>query len=192
MRMRLAIIGGLAIVLGSTAPALANHFHAGGEIKLMPVGSIGTSSGTVSDSSSTSFAFGLQGFFDYEIVPHLYLGVAPQLIFNVKSSDSSGSSAQELDLFGRVMVRYPVADKIQLFGYLAPGFSVIFVPDKPSGFSNPTGFVLGFAGGVSYSLSPTLFVAGEIGYQFGFQSSGGADFKTQYLHIGFAFGAMFE
>lgn len=189
MRIRIASIV-VALVLGSSAPALA-HFHAGAEVNLMPVGSVSVSAGGFSASSSTAVAFALQGFFDYEIVPHLYLGVAPQFIFNVKSSDAS-SSAEELDLLGRVMGRYPVADKIQLFGYLAPGFSVIFVPDKPSGVSNPTGFVLDFAGGVSYSFTPTLFIAGEIGYQFGFQSANGVDFKTQYLHIGVAFGAMFE
>ena len=120
---------------------------------------------------------------------NLYVGVAPQLILNVKGKDDS-SSGQELDLFARIMGRYPVADKVQLYGYLAPGFSIIFPPDLP-GVSNPTGFVLGFAGGVSYSITPTLFGSGEVGYQIGFQSTGGSDLKTRYLHIGFVIGAMF-
>ena len=184
MRIPLAIFVAF-IILGSNAPARA-HSHAGGAFKLMPVGTVTVGSA----SADTAVAFAIQGFFDYEIVRYLYIGAAPQLILNVKDKDAS-SSGEQLDLFARIMVRYPVGQKIQLYGYLAPGFSVIFVPDKPSGFSNPTGFVLGFAGGVSYSITPSLFVGGEIGYQIGFQSSGGTDFKTRYLHIGFVIGTMF-
>jgi hypothetical protein len=185
MRIRLAILVAV-IVLAFGAPARA-HSHAGGAFKLMPVGTITAGIG----STDAAFAFAIQGFIDVEIVRYLYIGFAPQLILNVKGQDDTGSAGQELDLFARVMGRYPIASNVQLYGYLAPGFSVIFVPDKAPGFSNPTGFVLGFAGGVSYSITPRLFIAGELGYQWGFQSSGGTDFKTRYLQIGFVIGTMF-
>ena len=186
MRIPLAILVAV-IVLGSNAPARA-HSHAGVALKLMPVGTIETSGG----STDTSVAFAIQPFIDFEVLrPFLYIGVAPQLILNVKGDDAFGSSGQELDLFARVMGRIPVAHNIQLYGYLAPGFSVIFVPDKAPGFNNPTGFVLGFAGGISYSITPSLFIAGEIGYQVGFQSSDGTDFKSRFLSLGFVIGTMF-
>jgi len=180
MRTRLAII---AVVL---APLSARaDLHLGAQVNVMPVGTI--EAGAI--STDAAVAFGLQGFIDYGLTRNFYIGAAPQLILNVKSKDSD-SSAQELDLFGRVMLRLPVAPGIQLFGYLAPGYSVIFVPDKPPGVSNPTGFVLGFAGGISYSFTRELFLAGELGYQIGFQSTDGNDFRSRYLHIGLALGVM--
>ena len=47
-------------------------------------------------------------------------------------------------------------------------------------------------GEASWEIHADAVHCGRIGYQFGFQSANGVDFKTQYLHIGVAFGAMFE
>jgi hypothetical protein len=158
----------------------------------MPVGTFKAAAGGLSASSDAKFAFGIVPTFDYNINEYLFVGLAPQIILNVIPKDADGKAAKELDLRARVGGNAKVADTIRLFGYLAPGYSIIMFPDKMDGLSNPAGFVLGFAGGALFDLTPSVFANAEVGYQVGFQSvsfmGASADLKTNYLHIGLGIG----
>jgi hypothetical protein len=158
----------------------------------MPVGTFKVEALGVSQSADTKFAFGIVPTFDYNINEYFFAGLAPQIILNVIPKDAMGSAGKELDLRARVGGNAKIADTIRLFGYLAPGYSIIMIPDKMSGESNPAGFVLGFAGGAIFDLTSQLFANAEVGYQVGFQSISymgvSADTKTNYLHIGLGIG----
>lgn len=160
----------------------------------MPGGKLKVASGSASADSDLAFAFGLAPVLDYSINQFLFVGLAPQYIFNVKGKDSTGSAGSELDLRVRVGGNAKVADTLMLYGYLAPGYSILMQPDsdKPNGADNPKGFVLAFAAGAMLDFTPTFFGTGELGYQVGYQKTTFAgtdiDVKTNFFHIGIGVG----
>jgi hypothetical protein len=140
----------------------------------LTLGALGTA------SNDTAFAFGVMPAVDYTFTPYFFVGFEPQLTFNVKGKNASGDAAKMLDLLLRVGGNAPVADTIELYGYLAPGYSIVM----PSAGDNATGFVLGFHGGAIFDLTPKLFLNAELGYQLGYQSIHDLDFKLNYFQIG--------
>jgi len=153
-----------------------------------PLGTFETKAGGVNLSGDMAFAFGLRPAFDYSINEYFFVGVSPQFLLNVKGEDAD-DAGKELDLLVRVGGHAPVADKLHLYGYLAPGYSIIY---PPTGSDDPAGFVLGITAGAIYSFSDKLFAVADIGYQLGFQEVTvlGADFdyRLRYLLIGLGVG----
>ena len=84
----------------------------------------------------------------------------------------------------RVGAGAPVAEKMQVYGYLSPGYSIVSPPQGDS----PKGFVIGAHAGGMMDITPSAFVNAELGYQMGFQSVSGADFKTSFFQIGLGAG----
>jgi hypothetical protein len=160
----------------------------------MPTGTLKTGLGDVEKSDSSAFAFAIAPTLDYSINQFVFVGLAPQYIFNVKTKDDSGSAGSELDLRLRVGGNAKVADTLMLYGYLAPGYGFVMMPDdaKVAGVDNPKGFVLGFAAGAMLDFTPSVFGNAELGYQVGYQktTAGAVDFKakTNFLHIGIGLG----
>jgi hypothetical protein len=184
----------LSLVLLSPAPAQAqvpladanSRFRVG--LNLVPApfgklkGSFSGPLGTVSSEFDAAFAFGFHPYVDYIVAPpYFFLGFAPQFLFNVKANSGGGDAARELDLLLRLGAQAPIADRIQLYGYIAPGYSVVTPPRG----SDSSGFVLGFHGGAWYDVTAQFFVNAQIGYQFGFQSvSSSVDLGTNYFMFG--------
>lgn len=174
----------------------ASKMRLGVVLSPMPTGTLKAKVGPLEGEDDAAFAFGVMPTFDFGINQFLFVGLAPQFIFNVNGKDSDGDAGQELDLRARVGGIAKVADTIRLFGYVAPGYSIVMVPDKPDGQDNPAGFVLGFAAGAAFDLTPAMFLSGEVGYQVGYQgttvSAPGGDvdveLKTNYLHLGIGLG----
>lgn len=166
--------------------------QAGAGFEILPLGELSFAVDGDSTTADTATAFGLTPFLDYAPVPFFSVGLAPRFLLNVKGKEGD-ASAKQLDLRVRAMVRLPVARTVRLFGYAAPGYSIIFPPDWPDGVSRPKGFILAFAGGAAFDFSPQGFVSFEIGYQLGWQSltESGIDFdlSDNYLHLGAAVGA---
>jgi hypothetical protein len=158
-----------------------------------PLGSFEGSLPIIGDYSlDTAFAFGLRPAFDFSINDYFFVGFSPQLLLNVKGEDDDGDdadAAKALDLLLRVGVHAPVAEKIHLYGFLSPGYSIIY---PTAGDQDPAGFVLGVTAGGMYSFTDRLFASADIGYQVGFQeySALGADWKyhLRYLLIGLGVG----
>jgi hypothetical protein len=142
-------------------------------------------------SQDTAFAFGVMPLFDFKVHPNFFVGIAPLYTFNVKpSAQTAGDSSAELDIMLRVGGGLPVADKIQVYGYLSPGYSIVMLPQaaKDLGASDPKGFMLGFHAGGMMDVLPNVFVNAEVGYQLGFQSASfmgvSGDSKSNFLQIG--------
>jgi hypothetical protein len=138
-----------------------------------------------------AFAFGLRPAFDYSLNDYFFVGFGPQLFFNVKGEDRDDAGKQ-LDLLVRVGGHAPVADTLHLYGYLAPGYSIIY----PSVGDDASGFALGVGAGAIYSFPGSLFAVADIGYQVGFQEQEVTvlgttfefDYKIDYLLVGLGLG----
>ena len=199
------IAGTLVALLGSTAAAQETAVLAEGSLgepskarigivlSPMPTGTLKLEAGGFSGDTDAKFAFGIMPTFDFSLNQFLFVGVAPQYIFNVMPDDGDGSAGTELDLRARVGGIAKVADAVRVFGYLAPGYSIVMLPDD--GFvpvDDPKGFVLGFAAGAAFDLAPSTYLTGEVGYQVGYQTTelanNDVDIKTNYLHLGVGLG----
>jgi Outer membrane protein beta-barrel domain len=205
-RVSACIVGTIVALFGSVAAAQeltptvaadtslgeSSTMRLGVVLSPMPAGTLKGTAFGVTDSADTKFAFGIMPTFDFSLNQFLFVGLAPQYIFNVKPDQGDADSAQELDLRARIGGIAKVADTIRVFGYAAPGYSIIMLPDSADGIDNPAGFVLGFAAGAAFDLAPSTYLTGEIGYQVGYQSTkllnNDVDFKTNYLHVGVGLG----
>jgi len=176
--------------------AAGSKMRLGLNVVPMPLGTLKFSApGFGSVSSDTKFAIGAFPFFDYLFTPNLFAGLAVQYTFNIKAKDqTSGDASKQLDIMLRLGGGGYVADKLQVYGYLSPGYSIIMVPSD-AGSSNPKGFMLGFHAGAMYDVTPGAFLNLEIGYQLGFQkiseSGVSADFKSNFGQIGLGGGIRF-
>jgi hypothetical protein len=184
--------GGVAV----TQTAAPQKGRVGVQLELVPTGSLTIKSGPIDESHSAAFAYGVGGTFDYDVTPNISVGLAPRIIFNVIDKDApSGADAdKELDLRARFTAHFPVAPKLNVYGFAAPGYSIILLPSDARS-DDPAGFVLGLGGGASFDVAPNLYVAGELGYQLGFQSVSymgqSADVTTDLLSISLGAGARF-
>jgi outer membrane protein with beta-barrel domain len=166
---------------------------AAASFEVLPVGTFKVDiPGVGSDSTGTKAAYGLAGQIDYWVTDALSVGFAPRYILSVNTSASKGDSATELDLRVRVQYNHQVNPMFQLFGFVAPGYSIIIPPDDSQ---SSKGLAIGFGGGGRYLINDKLFAQGELGYQLGFQKitegSTRATVATNYLHIGVGIGTQF-
>lgn len=178
--------------------ATARGMAVGADLELAPSGSITTQIGSSSSTTDAAASYGIGGLFDFGVSRYLSIGFAPRYLLNVKASNSqnnpggSNDTATELDLRARIAAHVPVANKLQAYGYVAPGYSIIFAPSNSNNSDNATGLSLGFGGGVQYQIKPSLALTGELGYQVGYQSvtvdvlglKSDIEFETRYLHFG--------
>lgn len=172
----------LLVALGS---ARADRLRVGGSFSMLPIGQIKLSVEGDSDSVDTETAFGFGGNLEYQLHPNFALGFAPRVLLNVKAEDAD-ESAKEVDLALRLIGGAPVAPNIQLYGFGSPGYSMLFLPDNDE--DNPAGFIFGLGGGVGFDINPQFRLAGEIGYQFGFQQADvqgiTVEVETSFFHLG--------
>ena len=122
--------------------------------------------------------------FDYLVLPNVFVGAAPSYTFNVKAKDDTGDAASQLDLLLRVGYGMPVNEKLGLYGYASPGYSIISPPEGDSA----KGLVVGLHAGAMYDVTSNLFLNGQIGYQLGFQKVSDVDLKSNFLQIGLGVG----
>jgi len=174
----------------------ATKMRVGLNVVPMPFGTLKASFGGLSGSSDTKFAIGAHAFFDYLFTPNLFGGLGVQYTFNLKSKDQdSGDASKELDIMLRLGGGGYVADKLQLYGYVSPGYSIVMLPSDAGGVDNPKGFIVGFHAGAMYDVTPGAFLNLEIGYQLGFQSTSvlgtSVDFKSNLAQIGVGGGIRF-
>lgn len=151
----------------------------------MPFGSFKTTLNSIELSTDTAFAFGLMPAIDYLLTPYFFVGFAPQFTFNVKTKNGNEDAGNAVDLLLRLGGNAPVADNIELYGYLAPGYSIV---SSSGGGDSATGFALGFHGGAILNISPTVFTNFELGYQLGFQTLNDFDSKVNYFQIALGVG----
>jgi hypothetical protein len=141
----------------------------GGHLGLSPLGTLKADAQGAMASADAATALDLGGRVDFSVLPMLSIGFAPTLRLNVKGTNDNDSGSQ-LDLPIRVLVGGSVAPMVRLYGFAAPGYSILFPPSGGGDDNHPSGFMIGFGGGVRYRLAPRFALAGELGYQFRFVS----------------------
>jgi outer membrane protein with beta-barrel domain len=179
----------------------------GAQVELLPYGQISGGSDDASIDEDAAFAYGVAANLDFHLNRFLSIGLAPRLILNVTSKDQDPDQEDEdalkqVDARVRVKGTFPVGPMLDLYGYVAPGYSWILADDNTFGpvqVDDATGFVAAFAAGASFDLTPSFFLNGEVSYQLGFQQTtasvgpieGDFDFKSDYLSVGLGAGARF-
>lgn len=117
----------------------------------------------------------------------LFVGFAPSYTFNIKAKNGPEEGSRELDLLLRIGAEAAATDRLQLYGYLSPGYG--FMHGLPSDLS-AAGPVLGLHGGGRLDLTSTFFVNAEAGYQMGFltASPNGSVQYAGFVQIGLGAG----
>jgi hypothetical protein len=165
----------------------------GGELALLPLGTLSVQVGSDKSSFDSKVTLGVGGVLQIPLNEILTIDFAPRIVFNVKSDDDT-DSATELDLRARLTAGGHVAPNTRLYAALEPGYSFLFLPtDPPAGveMSTPSGLTFGVAAGAMFRVSRGVHLTTEIGYQFGFQgttvSAAGQsvdlDLTTSFLHF---------
>lgn len=185
---------------GAISTSSSSKMRASAQIEMLPVGDIEIGADGDTQSEDAAFAYGISAAFDYALTPYLSVGVSPRLVLNVlpDSDDVDEDEAgKQLDLRARVLAHMPVAPKLEVYGYLSPGYSIAMFDEED--LDDPTGFSLGGALGATYDVAPAMYLTGEVGYTKAFTSTdlmiGGQSFETDldlsYLHVGLGAGTRF-
>lgn len=136
-----------------------------------------------------AFAYGLGLTAGYQVISGLSVGIAPQLILNVKGKESS-ESAKEVDLMVRVAYAYQVAEKTSLYAEVMPGYSMVLSAGDPG-----KGFVVAAGVGASIDVTDRAFANVGVGYQAGFQKQNlgvaKLDENAKFLRVAFGGGVKF-
>ena len=162
----------------------------------MGLGKLTTPIGSMEATGDASFAYGAGLSASYRAIAGLYVGLAPQVIYNVNykvnpSELAPPPAAKQYDFMARVAYEFSLADRITPYLEVLPGYSIVAL----SGTSAAKGFVLAVGGGVAMDMTDRIFVNLGIGYQWGFQkvpqTGVELDNKTRYLRVALGGGVRF-
>jgi hypothetical protein len=176
-------------------PSRPSRFRIGLSFLPMGLGKLTTPINATPTQGDASFAYGVGLSASVRVIAGLSLGIAPQLITNVKYKAYPGdlvapSPVKETDLMARVAYTFPVVETIGLYVAVLPGYSTIAL----SGGS-ASGFVVAFEGGVDMGITDHIFANIGGGYQLGFQSvteiEGKFDARTRYARVDLGGGVRF-
>jgi hypothetical protein len=121
--------------------------------------------------------------------PNLFIGFAPSYTFHVKAAGSFADPGRTFDLLLRFGYSLPIAERFRAYGYLAPGYS--FGSGWPDGVTSQ-GPVLGVHAGGLFSITPSVFLNAELGYQAGFQRAAFDNtdnaFSQSFIQLGLGVG----
>jgi hypothetical protein len=150
----------------------------------MAVGKFTSTPGGTPKTVDAAFAYGAVLSASYEVLHGLFVGLAPQLTFNVRDKTAADSDkARELDVLVRVAYAYRLVDTISVYAEVLPGYSLILPPNG----SAPRGIVLAFGAGASMDLTDRCFANFGMGYQIGYQnrdeSGVSLETRTKYVRV---------
>jgi hypothetical protein len=171
--------------LGTTETSVS-HPRLGLDLLLMPLGSVSLrNSDSGRTGHSTAFAYGVRPSIDW-VRPHSFVGFASQLTLNAKESHRGGTEAAgvALDLLLRLGLRARLEELVHVYGYLAPGYSIVARPGRDTA----SGLVLGAHAGILTESDSRFFWNLEVGYQLGFQSAGDYAYALSYFQVGIGAG----
>jgi hypothetical protein len=177
--------------VAASAPATPRSL--GMQFEVLPLGTLTLKSSVLEKSSDATSTYAIGGFVSRDITPHFSLGVAPRMIFGVAGKDDA-ESAKELDVRLRATLHRALLSRVEVFGSLEPGYSIVLLPTDLR-VDNPSGLVVALASGVTLDLDKGAFMTAEVSYQLGFQALSsndvGADLNTSYLAFGLGLGVHF-
>jgi hypothetical protein len=182
----------------SLVPAVAfagkGGISANARVDVIPVGTLAAGDGDTEISTDMALAYGVGAQVDYWVTDQISVGLAPRYILNViaDEADDDADAAAELDIAVRAAYNHAVNPQLTAYGFLAPGYSIIMLPEQEGvEIDDPAGLIIGFGAGARYGINDKLFAQGELGYQLGMQKIEDSDFTASFLHIGVGIGSHF-
>jgi hypothetical protein len=155
----------------------------------MSLGRFHATYGVDAITSDATFAPGVSVSANYEILPGLSVGVAPQRLWKVESkvdptmSGTPVTEYSEYDLMARISYGYRVIEGLKLYAEVLPGYSLM----TPSLGHASKGFVLAAGGGCTMDMGDRAFVNLGAGYQVGFQhlpaQDGSKETSSRYVRF---------
>jgi hypothetical protein len=134
--------------------------------------------------SDAAFAYGVSLSAGYEVLPNFVVGLAPQLIFNVKEKEpeiktDEDTAVNQIDVFVRLAYEYPVVETIRVYAEALPGYSLI------RNNAGSKGFILAGGVGAAMDIADRYFLNVGAGYQVGYQkwSEGSITYDTSTRFI---------
>jgi len=176
----------------TSSPASLDKMRLSVAVVPAPFGKFEFSLNGMGASTEAALAYGLRAAFDYRINEYVFVGFGPQVLFNVieKEAPEGAKASKQLDLSARLGVQAPFADKVHLYVFLSPGYTILTSPND----DNVKGASLGIAVGVLFSIPGTnFFLNGDLGYHMTFLYPGNpaVDLETKYLLIALGGGFTF-
>ena len=177
-----------ASVEATAAPPAPGPFRLGLTLVPAPFGTLTSGPSGGEFSVGSQFAFAVMPVVDLSLARHFFVGFAPSYTFNIKAKNGPDDAASELDLLLRIGAEAAATDRIQVYGYLSPGYALM--SGLPPGGEGVRGPVIGLHAGGRLDLTPAFFVNAEIGYQLGFQnaSTSGSEWHASFAQIGLGAG----
>jgi hypothetical protein len=158
------------VATASAAPARHRRLQLSLSFLPMSLGEFKSSYGGMAVNLDAAFAPGVALSVGYEIVRGLSVGVAPQLLFNVKPKEdpitTNPNASREIDAMARIAYALPLADTIAVYFEALPGYS--FVQPKTGDIAK--GPVIAVGAGLIMDMSDRIFVNLGGGRQWGFQT----------------------
>lgn len=177
-------------------PEQAPRFMVGLSFLPMGMGKATIPVGAMEVTSDASFAYGFGFSANLRLIEGLSVGLAPQVIYNVKdkvnpSQLAAPPAAREYDMMARVAYTFPVVETIGIYVEVLPGYSFITLAKTDTA----KGLVVAFGGGVTMDVTKRAFANLGAGYQVGFQSISNTamnvDDRTKYLRVELGGGVKF-
>ena len=172
-------------------PVPVRKFQVGLTFLPMSLGKFVTKGAGVETTSDAAFAYGGSLSVGYDVIPHLTVGIAPQVIFHVTPKDDMSIISKEIDAMVRIAYSFPIAPTTALYVEVLPGYSLVM----PSDGDTAKGFIIGGGGGAVVGLGDRFFANLGAGYQVGFQSRAEGtmtfDVRTKFIRVAVGFGARF-
>jgi hypothetical protein len=183
---------GVAAATPAAPVAARRKIEVGLSFLPMGLGKYTTSPNLVSTvTADASLAYGLGLSVGYEVIPHLLVGIAPQVLLNVgeKSPAMPTSASRQYDLMARVAYALTITEGTTVYAEVMPGYSIIGTPNQPKGF------VVAFGLGSAIQMTERFFVNVGAGYQIGFQKyaqgANNYETRTRYLRVAVGGGVRF-
>jgi hypothetical protein len=110
-----------------------------------------------------ALAYGVGVSLGYRVFRGLSVGVAPQVLFNIKRVEDP---RRQYDLMARIAYTHRVATRLSLYGEVLPGYSIISPPKGDSA----RGFVVAAGAGAAVDITDRVFANASAGYQHGLQA----------------------
>jgi hypothetical protein len=138
-------------------PAVDRRTEAGFSLLSMP---FGKGNGQV----DLAFAYGMGLSIGHAVFHGLSVGVAPQVLFNIKHAAQAPASTQ-YDLLARIAYTFRLSARVSIYGEILPGYSII---SHPTG-DRATGSVIAYGAGGMVDVANRAFLNLAMGYQQGYQ-----------------------
>jgi hypothetical protein len=160
----------LAVLMLAPTAAMADSII-GAQLQIIPGGEVDTEAFGLDAEGDLETAYGIAVIGEYVVHKHVTVGLAPRVAFGLKLDEDADDSSTQLDIPLRATGRL-FFGKIAVHGYLAAGYSIIFLPDPSEDIDvdNPSGFLFGLGFGAAYQLGDNLALSAELGYAKGSQS----------------------